>query len=358
MKGVTVHRAAPTADPAGTTRPTIITVAQAAGVSRQTVSNVLRGQGRFSTEVAQRVHAAAEQLGYQPNVAARQLRSKSSNAIGVRMDHDGEGLGNAVLDRFLHMLAIAARAEGLRLALYTTEPGEDETREMDEALTTLDLDGFVLHGTHHGDERAAWLTARAVPFVAFGRPWGAGDPHQAPHSWVDVRGDTGSDAAVRHLAELGHRRIAFVGWPTGSGIGDERRKGWRRALADLDLPEGPIYQTEDGFDGGATAYRALSATADPPTAYVCVSDSIGLGVLEAARLEHGTASTPIAVVGCDDPAAARAVGMTSIRHPMRATAVQVMTLLKDRITHPDHEPQHVLLDPRIVIRASTTSTHR
>ena len=392
-------RAASAPKPAG--KPTINTVAQLAQVSRQTVSNVLRGQGRFSADVAQRVHEAVSLLGYQPNMAARQLRSRASNAIGFRLEEPAEEIGESVMDRFLHTLAVTARGQGYRLALYTVGRDADEIAEMDEALATLQLAGFVLYGTRFEDDRAQWLHSRNIPFVAFGRPWDSPDPHSVPYPWVDVRGDVGSHMAVQHLLDLGHRRIAFVGWPKGqgSGIGHERRMGWQQALKEAGLPADASVDVPDRVDQGADAFRRLSAGPQAPTAYICASDTLALGVLQASRawvpgapvassplagaqtvgsLTAGALSAgvqtaglpasekprdgaarlachPVAVVGYDDTAVAQAVGLTSLRQPVRATATEVMASLLERIADPHSKARHVLLNPKLMIRDSTAA---
>ena len=85
----------------------------------------------------------------------------------------------------------------------------------------------MLTGTHYGDVRTSWLadgTAVRHLRAAVGH---AGGPR---HPWVDVDGAAGTAAATRHLLDAGHRRIGFIGWPAGSGVGDDRRAGWARAL--------------------------------------------------------------------------------------------------------------------------------
>ena len=113
-----------------------------------------------------------------------------------------------------------------RDALHRRGRRTDEISTYEDLLAAYDLDAFVLTAPHHGDPRTAWLTERGVPFVTFGRPWDA--PHD--RSWVDVDGAAGTGQVTRRLLEAGHRRIAFIGWPPGSGVGDDRRAGWSREL--------------------------------------------------------------------------------------------------------------------------------
>ncbi len=207
-------------------KATITTVARHAMVSRQTVSNVLNSPHLVREETRARVLASIEALGYRANQAARQMRTGRSRLLAVRIGPAGDGINGSVLDTFLHGLTETASSAGYRIVLYTAADDAGEIATYDDLLASYDLDGFVLTSTHHGDVRTAWLAEHDVPFVTFGRPWGA----PAGHPWVDVDGAAGTAAATRHLIAAGHRRIAFVGWPDGSGVGDDRRAGWLAAM--------------------------------------------------------------------------------------------------------------------------------
>jgi DNA-binding LacI/PurR family transcriptional regulator len=338
-------------------KTTITTVARHARVSRQTVSNVLNAPHLVRDETRARVLASIEVLGYRASQAARQMRTGRSRLIAVRIEPTRDGINGSVLDRFLHGLTETASTAGYRVVLYTAADDAGEIATYDELLASHDLDAFVLTSTHRGDIRTAWLAGHDVPFVTFGRPWGAqpepgrGGGHPArqhggaaePHAWVDVDGAAGTAAATGHLLAAGHRRVGFIGWPAGSGVGDDRRAGWQDAMgrAGLDVA-GLSAGTSDGIDQGERAARDLLALPDPPTAIVCASDSLGLG----ARRVCG------AVTGFDDTAVAAATGMTSVSQPLPEAAgrcVQLLRRLLDRDGPPD-TPEQVLLAPRLIVR--------
>src|SRR5215475_10470484 len=248
---------------------TIATVARHANVSRQTVSNVLNAPGMVRDETRARVMAAIEELGYRANLAARQMRTGRSRLIGVRIDPVRNGIEAAVLDRFLHGLTETAAPAGYRVVLYTASDDGTEIATYDELLATYALDAFVLTHTHHGDARTAWLSQAGVPFTTFGRPWGGVDQHP----WVDVDGAAGTAAATRHLLARGHRRIGFIGWPKGSGVGDDRERGWRDELRAAGCDPARLDRhTIDGIDEGERAATELLRLRQPPTALVCASD--------------------------------------------------------------------------------------
>lgn len=335
---------------------TIITVARHANVSVQTVSNVLNSPHLVRPETQQRVREAIEALGYRVNQAARQMRTGRSRLIAVRIEPAHDGINGSILDRFLHGLAEAATPARYRVLLYAAADDQAEIATYDDLLSAYDLDAFVLTSTHHADTRTSWLADRGVPFVTFGRPWDALDSHP----WVDINGAVGTAQATRHLLQAGHRRIGFIGWPAGSGVGDDRRSGWTRALGEAGVDRAGLeIATPDGVAEGATAALDLLGRADPPTALVCCSDSLALGALQATR-PAGTAVTrgeprpKVAVIGFDDTPVAQAVGLTSIAQPLADAASECMRLLATLLDGPQRpapKPStQVLLNPSLVLR--------
>jgi DNA-binding LacI/PurR family transcriptional regulator len=321
---------------------TIATVARHANVSRQTVSNVLNTPDLVRDETRARVQAAIESLGYRANLAARQMRTGRSRLIGVRIDPVRNGIEGSVLDRFLHGLTEAAAPAGYRVVLYTATDDPAEIASYEELLASYALDGFVLTHTHHGDSRTAWLAEHDIPFVTFGRPWGATDSH----SWVDVDGAAGAAAATSHLIAAGHTRIGFLGWPEGSGVGDDRHAGWVRALEEAGFVTTNLdRRVVDGNASGEQAARSLIKTRRPPTAVVCASDALAMGARAAGDL---------VVIGFDDTPAAAAIGLSSVRQPLAEAAarcVRLLARLLDQGPAPD-PPNHVLLQPHLVVRQS------
>lgn len=326
-------------------RPTLNSVAMRASVSRQTVSNVINSPGIVSSHTAERVRQAIAELDYRPSHAARQLRTRRSMMLALRLEPDRGGINGSVLDRFLHAVVEGAQEASYRVVLYTATGDAEEIAAYEELLATSGLDGFLLTSTHHGDPRTAWLAQRNIPFSTFGRPWGAVEQH---HSWVDVDGAAGSRAAVTHLVERGHARIAFLGWPAGSGVGDDRRSGWLDAVTALGTPPDPRLdlRVDDDVQAARTATTTLLGLADPPTAVVCASDSLALGALAASQ---GT----LAVTGHDDTPVAHAVGLTSIRQPLVAAAELCLRQVLDVISAPHAPSRTALLQPAISIRGST-----
>jgi DNA-binding LacI/PurR family transcriptional regulator len=339
----------------GASAPTLATVADEAGVSRQTVSNALNSPELLRADTLARVQAAIEKLGYSPNRAARNLRTRASHLVGLRVEPAVEDSANALMDRFVHTLVETTKEAGYHVLLFNAEGDEQGTAGYDELLRSAAVDAFVVTDTFRGNPHAAWLARKGVPFVAFGRPWG--EP-RARHPWVDVDGRAGVVQAVDHLVERGHSRIAWVGWQKGSFIGEDRRSGWVDQMHACGLPTTRLSaRGDDTLEFGARAAHALLGVEERerPTAFVCASDTVAMGVL---RTLHDLGLRPgqdVAVVGFDDSIAAQVCTptLTSVRQPLEQVAVELVRYLGELLAHrPIPEPGCVLT-PTLRVRQTS-----
>ncbi|MEV0774864.1 LacI family DNA-binding transcriptional regulator [Streptomyces sp. NPDC050428] len=329
---------------------TLAMVAGRAGVSPQTVSNALNSPDLLRPETLERVLRAIDEMGYRPSRAAQTLRTRSSKLIGYGILPAPPGTTALVLDRFLHALSEAADEAGYRILLFAAPAGGASLRGHEELLAQHAVDGFVLSDT---DERSvprqAWLAKRGVPFVGFGRMWSA----RQIGDWVDVDGALGTDAAVEHLIALGHHDIGFLGWQRGSGVGDDRAKGWQRAMRRHGLrTRSRRAQSADDVEEARTAVKPLLDAG--VTAVVAASDTLALGCYNALRERGAAPGRDVAVTGFDDSpiAAILSPGLTTLAQPLEAVGRECVRLLQTRISDPDVPPERILLEPSLVIRDS------
>lgn len=334
---------------------TVEDVARVAGVSRQTVSNVLNSPDIVREETRERVQRAIAELAYRPHVAARRLRTRRSSTIGIHLDPYAGGISGVLMDRFVHALTERASERGMRVLIYSARSPQEEIERLGDLVDGAEIDAVVVTGTFFGDPRTGWLLERDVPFVSFGRPWGGDDVRHAAHTWVDVDGAAGTRAATEHLLATAGSRIGFFGWPHGSGTGDDREAGWRRAMADAGAT-GPRFEAVDGL---ALARDLMSgAFAEPGVlggldGLVCVSDSHAVGAHLAAA-DAGRRSLP--VIGFDNTPVAEALGISSVEQSPERVAAAVLELLMGstgQVVAPrdrDTPPEHVLVEPRLIIR--------
>ena len=326
-----------------TSRPTLMSLAGELGVSRQTISNVINNPEIVKPETRDRVLAAIAASGYRPSAVGRALRTQRSLSIALRLYPAVDGVNGAIMDRFVHSLAVSAQRKGYRISLFAADSADDEVEVIDALHRASSIDVAVLTDTHTGDARTAGLIAARVPFVAFGRPWGADG---SSHCWVDVDGSAGTESATRSLRADGHTRVGFLGWPAGSGVGDDRRAGWARAVSDLPGSSELDLGVEDGAQPGAEAAAALLARG--ATAMVCASDSLALGALTVCRGLLADGRLPL--IGFDDTPVARALGLSSVHQPVELAAERLIGMVDDILdgrTPP--EPQQ-LLTPELVLR--------
>ncbi len=335
--------------------PTLATVADEAGVSRQTVSNALNSPDLLRPDTLARVQLAIERLGYSPNRAARSLRTRSSHLVGLRVDPAVEDSANALMDRFVHSLVESTKVAGYHVLLFAADGDQEATAPYEELLRSAAVDAFVITDTFRGNPYAGWLNRRGVPFVAFGRPW---EEESARHPWVDVDGRAGVALAVDHLVERGHTRIAWVGWQKGSFIGEDRRSGWLEQMHEHGLPTSRLSaRGDDTLEFGQRAARALleGAAETRPTAFLCASDTVAMGVLRSLDELGLRAGRDLAVVGFDDSIAAQVAtpALTSVRQPLEQVAVEVVHYLGELLAHrPIPQPGRVLT-PTLSVRATS-----
>src|SRR3954467_884721 len=335
--------------------PTLATVAQAAGVSRQTVSNALNSPELLRPDTLARVRQAVEELGYSPTRAARGRRPRSSPLVGLRVGPAVEDSANAMMDRFVHSLVESTEVAGYHVLLFTADAAPGATAPYEELLRSAAIDAFVVTDTFRGNPHAGWLSRQGVPFVAFGRPW---DEPAAQHPWVDVDGSAGVALAVDHLVERGHSRISWVGWQKGSLIGEDRRSGWLTRMHEHGLSTSRLSaRGEDSLEFGQRAAHALLDVSadDRPTAFLCASDSLAMGVLRAFAALGLTPGRDLAVVGFDDSIAAQVCtpALTSVRQPLEQVAVEVVRFLGDLLAHREITDPCLVLTPSVSVRATS-----
>ncbi|HEY5836327.1 LacI family DNA-binding transcriptional regulator [Streptomyces sp.] len=334
----------------GRSGPTILEVARAARVSRQTVSNALNFPHRVRPDTLARVLNTVDELGYVPNRVARSLRTRSTRQIGYRLDLERADTVSFLQDHFLHALIRAAEDEGYLLLLFSSGRIDDELTRYADMLRTRSVDGFVLSGIDPGDRRPDWLAERQAPFVCFGRPSSA----RPGPLWVDVDGAAGIEAAVDHLVATGHRAIGFLGWPSTSGPGHHRLSGWQRAMKKHGLGTAHRASARDTLTDGTQGALTLLRRSPAPTAVVAASDTFALGCYAAARVLGLEIGRDLAVIGFDDSPTASMVtpALTSIRQPLEEIGRSIMRLLVARLEGHVPEPSGVLLAPSLVVRAS------
>ena len=331
-------------------RATLVDVALAAQVSRQTVSNVLNNPGKVSPATAAKVRFEIDRLNFRPNLAARSLRQRKANALGIELNATGRHrLGN-IQDSFLVELTVAAREQDAHIITFAVEDYLEPISEYERLLATQMVSGFVLTNTRHDDPRPAWLRAHEVPFVSFGQVWD--DP--AFTAWADVDGGSGIAQGVRHLVAQGYAPIGYLGWPPGSPVGDDRRSGWVSATTDLGVHDPALQEVPpQDLPAAAAAVRSLLERVGNGGAIVCASDTLAFIAYQVMRDQGQRPGTDIGLIGFDDTDFAQEFGLTSVQQPLAEIAQTLLTYLTGAESGAVAPSRGVLFDPAVIPRRST-----
>ena len=281
-------------------RITLKDVAARAGVSYQTVSKVLNKQASVTAETEERIWEAIRELGYRPNVSARNLRTQSSNLIGYGWQRSKNDAPRPILDQFLYSAIQCAEDEGYHmLAFLSGEDSESTLGLYRDIYARRQVEGFILADTNEDDPRIAMLINEGIPFASFGRT--NDDWH---YCWVDVDGRSGMRQIVTHLQERGHEKIALITWPEGSRAGCERESGYFEQMAQAGLPiaDGWVRRGEHAVNQGyqLTTQLLTLPKSERPTAVACVSDELAIGAMNAALAQGLVVGQDVAVTGYDN----------------------------------------------------------
>jgi LacI family transcriptional regulator len=331
-------------------RASIADVARLAGVSVGTVSNVLNRPDRVAPTTRERVEAAISQLDFVPNGSARQLRVGTITTVGA-----------IVLDIANPFFTDVARGIEERLSrddytLMVASSDEDPKRESRylRLFEQHGVRGVMVVPATDDVERLVTLHERGVGVVVLDRP--SPVPELSSVAVDDVHG---GELAAQHLIAQGHTRLAFLNGPHTIRQCADRHAGVVRALAaaGLDpataLDELTVSLNADGGEAGTRALLDRSA-ADRPTAVFCVNDLVALGAVRTLRRAGVSVPGEVAIVGYDDVAFAAelATPLTAVRQPTHELGLRAADLL---LRGPDADAEHVVFQPTLVVRASSTA---
>lgn len=264
-------------------RVRISDLAEALGLTKSTVSRALNNYADIAPETRRRVAEAAAAMGYAPMPYAQAVRTGRVRALGLVLELDAPDRYGPFLADFLGGITQEATLEGWTLTVASSNSRDEMEATVTRLLQEHKVDGFILPRTMVEDPRVAFLRAKHVPFVLFGR---VGHDRPDPGlSWYDVDGAEAMRAAVARLAALGHRRIGFVGAPSAYNFALLRRDGYRAGLAEAGLTFDPVIEVMEVIDraGGAQAAGAMLDLPEPVTAIVFSTDATALGAYDLAR---------------------------------------------------------------------------
>ena len=337
-------------------RPTIADVAEAAGVSKTTVSFAFNQPTRLAPDTALRIRTLAHELGYRPNPVARMLTQRRTRTIGVLTPQAlAVTFENPFFSTFSAGVAGAAEAAGYALHFISPLNGS-----LAGAVNRATVDGVVVVGLSANHPEVEEIRRAGLPMVLVDS---TALPDQVS---VEVDDDGGARAAAEHLLSLGHRSFVVLSIePSDRGVGDEepdsvparRLRGYRAALAaaGVSLPQEAVLTSEATIPGGAAAFAETWDAGQRPTAILAMSDGIAIGAMRAARERGLSVPADLSVVGFDDVDLATFADppLTTIHQPIRRKGEYAVERLLALLDGPGSSGPAEILATRLVVRAST-----
>lgn len=326
---------------------TILHVAKEANVSKSTVSLVLQGSGLIRDETAERVREAARRLGYVYNRRAAELRSQSSNTVSVII--------NDLMNPFFAEVLVGIERKlvdaGHIVLMAHTHESLERQRNVLASMREQNAAGIVICpalGTPRSlpKEVQAW----GIPLVVMVRSLGPGS-----YDYVGSDNERGMFMATRHLLDVGHRRIGFIGGQSGVTY-DQRIRGYGKALtaAGIAIDETLVVRSDPSRPGGRDAMVSMLKLRPRATAALCYNDITAFGALAALGEQGLRAGADFALIGFDNvlDAAHSNPPLSTVDIRPSELGEHAAAALMARIADPTIMRQVYLAEPKLVLRQS------
>ncbi|OJF91460.1 LacI family DNA-binding transcriptional regulator [Pararhizobium antarcticum] len=331
-------------------RVTVIDIAHAAGVSKSTVSLVLQGSPLVNEGTRARVNAVIRELGYVYNRGAANLRQSHSKSkiIGIVVND----LTNSFFAELAVGVDMVVQSAGYVQFLSNTGESVDRQREVIASMREHGISGLILspaRGTEAADLKT--LVASGIPVVNVVRQVAG-----AKVSSLVSDNRTGMHEAVRHLAGLGHGRIAFLGGFPDTAVFADRLAGYRDAMVAMGLvpQDDLVISSAPSRAGGVAAIERALVLNERPTAAVCLNDAVAFGVCDGLRAHRLEPGSDFAVIGFDDVIEAQTAvpALTTISVDPQGMGRRAAQLLLKQINAGNAEAEAVVSSVRLVVRQS------
>ena len=336
-------------------------VAEAAGVSRATVSRVLNGAPSVDAKIRDIVQRAIAETGYVPNVAARSLVTRRSNSVALVISEPDRPDNHSFLNRIFtdpYFGRITAGATGalrphdIHLVVIPTD--STDHHQVIRYLRQGHVDGVLLVSSHEQDTLPRAVHDLGIPAVVSARP-----TSPIAISYVDVDQRLGARLAADHLLSRGCRHLATISGPLDIPSGFDRLDGFRTHLAARGHRDIPAVESDFTRAGGERAARRLLAEHPDIDGLFVASDLMSEGALRAVQELGRRVPDDLAVVGFDDIPWADLVrpSITTVSQPTYELGSTGARLLLERIKSPDRAPVLVTLQTQLKMRGSSVARH-
>lgn len=332
-------------------QPSIKDIARLARVSHPTVSRALQNSPLVNPATAARIRKIAEAAGYRASAVARGLVTRRTRTIGLVVTT----VADPFISKVVYGIERAANNHGYAVILADSDADARRERKVVQELAERRVDGIIVTSSRVGSDYLPMLADLNVPMVLVNDQY----PGEFVHS-VMIANQEGSLAAAKHLIELGHYRIGYVGDRSGYQSDTERLAGYKQALSEAGIKfAGELAVEGDGRPEAAiAAVDGLLRLADPPTAVCCYNDMTALGVMRAIRERGLRVPDDVSVTGFDDLFFAEYLEpqLTTVRQPMRRMGEMAMENLFKLMSGEESVAQ-VRVDAELIVRGSTAKVN-
>lgn len=326
-------------------KPTLKQVAEFAGVSTATVSNVLNNSKHVGDEVKQKVYQAINTLNYIPNNLAKSLRVRESKLIGLMISDISNPFFGLVVRGIEDVLA----RNGYNVLLCDTDSSSIKEKEYLKVLLSRRIDGLIVSLAGNEEEHFRNLD---IPLVFFNRI-----PDSACYNAVQTNNFGGSYLATGHLIKHGYRRIAVIAGPQQISVGRERLNGFRQAIEEngYEFDPGLLRISQFTIEGGYLAMQELMEQKIKPDAVFTCNNVLTLGAFRYLREAEFHIPADIAIIGYDDTEWATIVEppLSVVRQPAYIQGLETAGLILECLKTKDNKQvRKICLEPELLIRKS------
>ncbi|MGH9621458.1 MAG: LacI family DNA-binding transcriptional regulator [Bryobacteraceae bacterium] len=322
-------------------------IGRLAGVSHSTVSRALRNSPLISPKTALRIQKIASEAGYSASAVARSLVTQRTRAVGAVVTSIADPFNGEVVAG----IEETANRHGYSVILASSQADPEREIAVVRSFQERRLDGILVASSRVGALYAPLLSELKIPVVLLNNQHPDGFVHS-----VSIDNAHGAYLAARHLIELGHRKIAYVGDRTGLHSDSERFAGYRKVLEEAGLPlrQEFVVHGDGKPEGAAQAAAPLLTRRGRPSAIFCYNDMSALGVLQEAAKNRLAVPKDLSVAGFDDIFFAELLqpGLTTVRQPKREMGRRAMELLL-AVLGGEHAEREIVIRGELVVRGST-----
>ena len=336
---------------------TLKDIAEKAGVSMMTVSNVINGKhNRVSAKTIEKVNQIIKEYDYVPNLSARSLTNKTSKIIGIVVSINKPEDAELYMENPYVSTMIGAIENELRdNGYYTMVRSVTHTEDLDLLLRNWNIDGVIFLYPDSKELFHNFLSAAPCPIAIF-------DNCRNYDGVINICSDDnkGLYLSTKYEINRGHSHIAFVADYEGNPLLTERLNGYKRALEESNIPFRPeyVFSYSPSYEGGIAAGKKIASLSGPVSAVVTTADICAAGIIEGARLSGFRVPIDLSVVGYDNLQLCQYISpkLTSISQNVRQKALLATRLLLEQI-HTGNPPagSHVVMDVELVERQSVIS---